>query len=724
MAIFLLIAIGLANPTIRNLSHFWGGSQTSTVIILDNSASMGTIDGTSQRIEAALDSAEKILDQLGTGDNVGVIVTCGPSFPENAQLFSNQEKVRKILRDVKVFPEKAHLSVAVQQARTLLVKSKTPSKLIFVISDQQRDSWHGLQVAKNDATTTSAKNTPDKNDTDTNTLNTETDSVLVETATIPNPSHSDEDVSHDLSMADQKAMLSIPIILVNCKHTPKPNVGLIRLDTKNVLPIAQVPVSMSVFLKNESSIEQKRRLDVFVNGAKQYSSEEISVEPNGQTGHPFTVTFDRGGLHKGEIRLAGFDGNAQDDKFFFAMEVDQGVPVLIVKSSRHEIPFMEDSYYVEKALQTGAGGVSPVQLTTILKDDLLTEPLQNYAAIIAVNLPAPSQDAALRLIQYVERGGNLIWTCGENVHADEYNSLNAELENKLIPAPLLQVESPSADSGKDAWNIDSLDGSYPAFRNLVSPREIFSRVLVTRRIPIDVSKETVPTLASLDDGMPLIVQRRIGNGTITMFTTTINNAWTNFPVRPIFVPLINQLVFQLAGVEQTRLQTVAGMPITFNFKDDDRPNSVEVIPPSGAVLTRELKKDANGQSTTQFVFEETDQIGVYLLRPLGSSRQIQIPFSVNLDGTEVDATTLTEEECPAQFGGTPFVFTQVGNGFDETFSKLKKGTGLWDAFLWTVLVVLVCEAFVSNQLSTRKEDQEKGINVRHLLPRKTPSLGG
>ena len=702
MAVLILIAIGLANPTIRNLSNLWGGAQTSVVIVLDNSASMGQIDGDAVRLETAAAVAEKILDELGGGDNIAVVVPCGPEFPENGQLFTSQDKVRKVLRETKVSHEKANLAACVQQSRTLLVKTQTPSKLIFVISDQQTVSWKDL------AGPPAPSNSP---------MGTVPPPEVLET-----PDNRSDNDEGDLSTAERREMMQIPVIMVNCNQAPKPNVGLARLDMRNVLPIAQVPVPMAALLKNTSSLEQIRRFDVFVNGIKQYTGPDVKLEPQGESLHPFTIIFDRGGLHKGEVRLAGTDGNPQDDKLYFALEVDQGIPVALVKPMKHEIPFLEETYYIEKALSTGAGGVSPIRLTTLLKDELLSEPLQNYSVVIGVNLPAPEPDAARRLVEYVEKGGNLIWTCGDNVFSEDYNQLNADLDGKLIPVPLLPIQTPDVDSGQDSWNIDMLDGSYPAFRNLVNPRELYTRTLISKRVPFDMTNSSLPVLARMNDGEALIVQRRVGNGTITMLGTGVYVSWSNLPTRPIFVPMINQMVFQLAGIEQTRLQTVAGQPITFTFKDDDAPKAVEIIPPSGAVLRRELKRTPDGKPSSTFMFEETDQVGVYLLRPLDAARQIQIPFSVNIDGDELDTVMLTEETAQTRFGASPLVYTNAGDQINTTFDQLKRGTSLWDMFLWSVLIALVVEAFVSNRFTQRKDEQEKGIDVRQTLPKKTPSL--
>ena len=43
-AVLLLIAAGLARPTVTSLGSLWGGASSAVVIILDNSASMGMID--------------------------------------------------------------------------------------------------------------------------------------------------------------------------------------------------------------------------------------------------------------------------------------------------------------------------------------------------------------------------------------------------------------------------------------------------------------------------------------------------------------------------------------------------------------------------------------------------------------------------------------------------------------------------------------------------------
>ena len=92
-AVLVLIALGLAEPTITNLSSLLGGGANSAVaIILDNSASMGTIDHERPRFETATNAVQQILDELHDGDQVALFPTCGEPLPDQDQLDRTQDQ--------------------------------------------------------------------------------------------------------------------------------------------------------------------------------------------------------------------------------------------------------------------------------------------------------------------------------------------------------------------------------------------------------------------------------------------------------------------------------------------------------------------------------------------------------------------------------------------------------------------------------------------------------
>ena len=151
--------------------------------------------------------------------------------------------------------------------------------------------------------------------------------------------------------------------------------------------------------------------------------------------HEFAFTLNHGGLHRGEVQLVGDDGSKYDDRRFFALQVDQGIPVAVVKARRHEIPYLDDAYYLEKALVSG-GGSGAIVATTLLANELTKQPLEKFKVLFCVNLPALDAQAADRLAAYVAGGGRVVWLCGDNVRPDAYNAMNQQAGGQLLPTAL------------------------------------------------------------------------------------------------------------------------------------------------------------------------------------------------------------------------------------------------------------------------------------------------
>jgi hypothetical protein len=675
MAVLILIALGLAKPTLTSLKSLLGGAASAAVaIILDNSASMGVIDQDRMRFETALGAAMQIMEELEAGDQVALYLTGGPDFPELGKLDRSHEKVRQILSQCAVSYERADLAVKLHDARKLLVKSDAPHKEIFVISDLQELSWEGLE---------------------------------------DEGAASEPGATGDNLNEKRRELRDVPVILVDCHRAPKPNVAVTDVDLHTVVPIAGVPVRATVELFGASSVAQPAHLELYVDGTKSYASPALTVSPEGRLKHDFQFRFETGGLHRGEIRLVGEDGSKLDDRRFFTMEVDQGIPVAIVTRERHEIAYLDDSFYVEQALAPAREGGWALRTTSLTAGELLREPLANYSVIYCVNLPDLDVDTTERLRTYVEHGGNLVWICGDNVEPQAYNRMNDDARGQLLPAPLLEIRDAQAVEGRDSWNVSFLDKEHKALQHLAEPASLYQSVLVYKHARVDAkAAPDAWVMARLDDGEPLLTQRRVERGSVTMLGTSGHIDWTNLPLRPIFMPLLAQLTFDLAGAERARHQALAGAPIVIPFDEEIRPRGVEVLPPSGATIRLSLDEDAEGKRPEEFRYADTHDVGIYLLRLLEAVRPTQYAYSVNVDPDESSPAKITREELEQRFGSTPLVFAEDPDDLSSTFQWLREGTSLWGLFLSAVLVALVFETFISNRLSPKQEDDELG----HVAP--------
>ena len=675
VAALVLIAVGLSEIRVTQLSALLGrGSASAVAIVMDNSASMAVADKGRPRFETARGAVTQILQELGPDDQAALWLTGGPPFDEQGQLDTSRDAFLRMFNQCAVSNERADLAMRIQEARKTLATSEAPNQVIYVITDVPKHGWEGMRGE--------GRGARDENDVSTSSL-------------APRPSS------------------LVPVVIVDCAREPEPDVAVQNVEMETAVPVAGVPVKATVELFNAAPSPQQRLVELYVDDQKKATSPVLTIQPESKRTHSFQFSFDRGGLHRCEARLVGQDGSSLDDRWFFSMEVDQGIPVAIVTPQRHEIPYLDDTFYVQQALMPARSGNWAIRGTVLAAKDLAAEKLQNYAVVYCVNLPAPEADVADKLRQYVEGGGHVFWICGENVQPAAYNAMNQQAKGQLLPAPLLDVRTAKAGapsgSGRDTWHIRYLDEKHRALAPLVKPDPLYQSVLIYKYVRTDATAATASgasVLARLDEaGEPLLAQRKIGRGSVTMLGTSAHVGWTNLPLKTIFLPLLVRMTFDLAGIEQAQRAALAGSPLVLPFDEEKNPLSVAVVPPSGTLYELKTKSEP-GHRGQVLRYNDTYDVGFYTMRPLVGTGAKQVAFAVNVDPEEANPAKADPEELKERFAPADVLFADDPEDLTSTFKLLHEGTKLWDYFLWAVLLVLVFETFVSNWLSPKPAEEQ------------------
>lgn len=652
VAVLSLIAFGLARPALSSLGSLLGhGRSTAVAIVLDNSASMAVNDDGKPRFDTARKAAEQILALHSEGEPVGLFLPCGPPAPELGKLHPSHEATRQALGMARPFPERADLAARLAEARALLDRSDAANKEIYVISDDQAISWASLKSAEPD--------------------------------TKPGP----------------------PVVLVAVSRAPLLNVALQSVGLRSPAPASGVPVRASVEILNTGAVPQSRHLELFVDGSKEATSPTLTLPPGAPAKYEFRFTPERAGVHKGEVRLVEDDASPLDNRLSFALTVDQQVPVALIKSRRAEVAFAEDDFYLERALAPAGSGVGPLRLTSMTADEALNAPLADQAVVFCVNLPAPSAPLAEKLHHYIRDGGHVVWVCGPNVQAGAYNIMNSLALGELLPATLADPKD-HGPGGAGGWTIGSLDAEHPSLAPLAEPASLYRSVLVYRHFPLTwAGSARGRELAKLDDGSPLLVDRNVGNGSVTLLATGLTLDWTNLPVKPLFLPLVARLSFHLAGIETERAPSIAGAPIVVPLPGSRNAGSeVEVVKPSGEVVR--LRPPAG----PSFRFDETHEPGVYLFRQGQGGSARQLACAVNIDPAESDPATEGTDQLRARLGPGPVIVCETPEQLPAAVRRLREGISLRDAFLAVVLVVLVLEVFLANRTTAPAAETERLTN--------------
>jgi hypothetical protein len=158
-----------------------------------------------------------------------------------------------------------------------------------------------------------------------------------------------------------------------------------------------------------------------------------------------------------------------------------------------------------------------------------------------------------------------------------------------------------------------------------------------------------------ESGAPALVEAEIGRGRSLLLTTTVDREWTDLPIRPGFLPLVQEAARFLAGVPsgEAMAELAVGDRRELPLGADER--RLEVIKPSGE--SRSLTPAANAtdaRARHAVLFTETDEPGFYKVRAALTdgtvTERADAAFVVSLDVRESDPTRLPDDARPDREG--------------------------------------------------------------------------
>lgn len=342
------------------------------------------------------------------------------------------------------------------------------------------------------------------------------------------------------------------------------------------------------------------------------------------------------------------DGLPADDARAARVTLPAELRVLLVDGDPRTVRREDELFYLEAALRParGASGDGAITVTTIGADELQRErpALEGgrYDVVFLANARAPVESAAA-LQAFVERGGGLFVSVGDNVDPDAYNAALGA----LLPQPLQTARRLDGEGDRVA-RPDGAARAHPAIERLLrgaKPDELFAESRVTREMlvrPVADGATDRAVVLRFESGAPALIERRVGRGAVLFLATTIDRDWSDLAIQPVFLPLVRELLRHLAG--QAGGGATAAAPIAVGARHEiplDKNNErVEVTLPSGA--TRDFGKEAI-VGRRALGFTETAEPGVYRIAIASSDAPTTRPaprpdlaFTVAADALESD----------------------------------------------------------------------------------------
>jgi hypothetical protein len=200
-------------------------------------------------------------------------------------------------------------------------------------------------------------------------------------------------------------------------------------------------------------------------------------------------------------------------------------------------------------------------------------------------------------------------------------------------------------------------------------------------------------LARYDDGGVATVERRVGAGRVIALTTTLDDSWNDLELKPVYLPLVHQLVRYLSQYEQASSWSTVGDVVDLATMLKTKADRV-VVTPSGD----RQQIGANDPS----ILELTEH-GAYEIRSASSPSARPDQIAVNLDPAESDLTPIdTSELVAAATGHAPQQGPSTQAPTELTPEEAEKRQNLWWYLLIGGLALLVAELVVANRLSEKE----------------------
>lgn len=637
-----LVAFAMARPYVSHEVEGVAGASESggtTILVVDAAWPMGfVLDGESLLDRARLQGG-RILDALGASGMSALVVAGEKVVAPIGAPTADLGQIRGHLDEVKVSHGFGTLDEAVTRAYELLAEAPPQG---------------GRRVA---VLTTAAG----------------------ATRALPRPPDGSGIALLPIDVAGGKAEGNRALIEVSPRPAPDVGQGVWRVDARianyGAAPVERLPVHLEI------------DGEVKVRGF-------VTLGPGESTVKTFNAEVPGDAQARAAVVLEP-DALEADDRVAFWLRPAPRLRLLAVNGDPRPTPQRDELFYLERAVGPGTETGARVALTVIQADALEKQKLDAFDVVLLANVGRLGEAAAAGLSTYVRAGGGLFVTMGDRVDPGAADGLNARI-GQLLPRALREARQ-SGDAAASAEGRDRrlaaptwFERNHPILKVFPDPlRTSLARVGVSRYMLLDPAPDASgEVVIGLDEGAPYLLVRAVDRGRVALLTGSLDRDWGDLPIRPDFVPLVQQILRHLTRVPEGSGQPVLlGRPVPVPV-DDPRISRVQIQAPDGRLASSERPV---GGAPTPWTFADTQLPGLYQVSPDPPLPGLEtLPgFAVTLDPAGADLRPAKTEPDAQK---TPLATAES--------AAPKKRTELWHAALLFLFGLLAAEAFLLWQRRT------------------------
>ncbi len=673
-----VLALLMSRPVLTGMQSLMGGAKTSVVVALDNSYSMEVGTKNRNTFTEARDTTSQVIRHLGRGSEVGVVLMRGVPGSLLDEATYNTDRADRELRKLQTGYGSAAVPASLELAVGMLGKMHEVQRELVIVSDFQKISWG--------------------------------ESDDIERARIAN--------------LLKKLPVATPVTFIHIGHEDKNNVSVQSLDFSRFLLGVGQKFQVRANLKNHGDTAHPSLRVYFKVDNQERGVAQIALAPH-ETGQVlFTHTFDAAGSHVVAVEADAPDSLKQDNSLLAAVPVWDNLPVLLINGNPGRGPLEGETDFLEIALRpysSSKNSLADLITTTVIEPERNLAPaLKDKRVAVLANVAQLKSQQIKLLEDFVHNGGGLLIFPGDRIKTPWYNTQFYADGKGLFPLRLTTLEG-GLDDDAPHTAILVQHFEHPALSLFNDPRRgnlasatvrlwykfdekgkitDFAKSVISKKPPEtrDAPKtDGAPfILARLSTGDPYLIEKKFGEGTVIAASVPCGGEWSNLPTRPIYLPLMQQLVTYLAAKFDPPRNVDIGHPLVAVLPASFSGKTLELSDPDGRKYKLTVKS-AGGRALVSF--NDTRRPGLYILE---TPDKKVVHFVVNTTRAESDLTQLTADEIKTVAKPFNAEVVSTWGEYRKLEQRRRYGRDLWRPLLWS-LVGLVFIELVLQQRITRSQ---------------------
>jgi len=453
------------------------------------------------------------------------------------------------------------------------------------------------------------------------------------------------------------------------------NLSIENLKPENSILELNKPVTFSAIVNNYSGNKTGNiTASLFFNN-KRVAQKNISLQANSRKKIKFVTTLQFTGLIEAKARLDD-DNILQDNITYLSFYVPEKIKILLLYDNPNDVKFL-------KAVFNSSLLKQKFEVTEFNTKKNYNNNFKGYDALFLIST---KNDVIKKLKKVIISGTNLIFIPPGKTELQDLQKLNTTLK---IPKAKQIIES-SKDK-KDYAEFGKINLLHPLFRNLfdVKNKNKIESPRFFKYIDYVNSFNVFPVI-QFNTKATFLGEYKLGKGKILFLNSACNLAWSNFPVKGIFAPLIAKIVYYLSSRNAVYNNYVVGNKIPINISN--------VVYPLLKIKFTNGSDNVNLNNYNKKIFEykKTNLPGNYKF--LSNNKLIKFA-SVNANPIESDLTKINTDvknEYFKKIFKNNFININPKENYIGKIKEARYGTELWKPFLIIAFLLALIEMFVAH----------------------------